>query len=157
MKRPLYLLVILVGLAVLFAALFANWNQTAAEEKKPPTAADTAVPKKGEGKPGDKLGRFMHQKLDASNEVLEGLVTEDFALIEKGAATMRKLSAAEQWQVSNDALYRQHSNQFRRIMENLEKKAKDKELEGATLAWVEGTMSCLECHKWVRNNIVAGK
>lgn len=144
----------MVVTGALIVALSIRAPSLSGDEKKKDNAKP---PAKGEAKADEKLSKFMRQKLDASNEVLEGLVTEDFEMIEKGAASMKRLSAAEQWQVSNDALYRQHSNQFRRAMEKLEKSAKDKQLEAATLAWVEGTMSCLECHKWVRSNLIADK
>jgi hypothetical protein len=119
-------------------------------------------PKSSEQKPketkrAEALSKFMREKLTASNQVMEGLVTEDFALIAKGAATMKRLSASEEWQISNDGSYRQHSNQFRRVVDQLEAKAKDKQLDGAALAWMQATMSCIECHKWVRSTIIAEK
>ena len=44
---------------------------------------------------------------------------------------------------------------IRRIAEKLEKSAKDKRLDGATLAYVDMTLSCVECHKYVRNVLIA--
>ena len=101
------------------------------------------------------LTRFMRAKLDASSSVLEGLTTEDFDLIEKGAKQLQAMSAAEEWRVSNDAIYRQHSAEFRRIAEQLEAKAKEKQLDGAALAWMEATMNCIECHRWARAQMIA--
>ena len=146
---------VLFALVVTYALLMANPASRLNGEERDGKNASAPEPETVGAKAGKPLSKFMRQKLDASNEVLEGLATEDFALIEKGAASMKRLSSAEQWQVSNDALYRQHSNQFRRVMEKLEKTAKEKQLDAAALSWVEGTMSCLECHKWVRSNIIA--
>lgn len=106
--------------------------------------------------PHPPLKQFMRAKLDASNRILEGLATEDFALIARGSKQLAQMSAAEQWRVSNDALYRQHSAEFRRIVERLEKQAEEKKLEGAALTWIETTMSCIECHKYVRAQLIAG-
>jgi hypothetical protein len=102
------------------------------------------------------LQTFMRAKLGASNQVLEGLVTEDFDLIRKGAVKLQVLSSAEEWRISEDAIYRQYSAEFRRIAEQLEKRAKDEKLEAAALSWMEATMSCIECHKHVRGMMLAG-
>lgn len=101
------------------------------------------------------LSRFMRVKLTAARDALEGLTREDFKLVEKGALKLHQMSAAEEWRISNDAIYRQHSRQFQRVTERLAARASAKELDGASLAWVETTMSCIECHKWARANLVA--
>lgn len=102
-----------------------------------------------------KLAKFMRKKLNAAEKILEGLVIEDFGLIRQGAAQLKKMSSAEQWRVSNNALYRQYSGEFRRKVERLEDMAKEKKLEGAALTYLEVTMSCLECHKYVRATLIA--
>ncbi len=43
------------------------------------------------------------------------------------------------------------SNQFRDNAEDLIKKAKDKNLDGAALAYVDLTLTCVKCHKYVRD------
>lgn len=37
----------------------------------------------------------------------------------------------------------------------LKAEAQENDLAGAALAWVETTMSCIECHKWARDNLIA--
>lgn len=106
-------------------------------------------------KPG--LQAFMQRKLEFSQAALEGLVTEDFEQIEKSAGGMLVLSKAEEWQVSNDMLYRQHSNEFQRVLKQLEKAAKDKNIDGSSLAFVQMTMNCIECHRFVRDKLVAAE
>jgi hypothetical protein len=148
-----------LAFALLFGAAVAAMQfvkQTAAQEEKRAPAVDsrdTTAPQRRK----QEMSKFMREKLSASSDVLEGLTTENFELIASGAKRMRQLSAAEKWQISNDASYRQFSNQFRRVMEQLETKATEKKLEGAALSWIEGTMTCIECHKWVRNTVVAEK
>jgi hypothetical protein len=103
------------------------------------------------------LQKFMRAKLKASDQILEGLVTEKFDLITAGAQAFQKLSKAEQWRVSESALYRQHSAEFLRIAQRLEGEAKQKNLEGAALAWIETTMSCIECHKYSRTILISDR
>jgi hypothetical protein len=99
---------------------------------------------------------FMRTKLDASSKILEGLTTEDFQKIREGAETLHKMSSAEKWRVTNDVLYRQYSSQFNKDAEKLLEKANERNLDGATLAWVECTMSCVRCHNHARAIKIAG-
>jgi hypothetical protein len=101
------------------------------------------------------LREFMRRKLEASNQVLEGLVTEDFALVRGGANALQEISGSEKWRISNDALYRQYSADFQRMAERLEQAAKTEKLDAAALVWVESTMSCIECHKYARSILIA--
>ncbi len=101
------------------------------------------------------LAEFMQKKLDASSRILRGLMIEDYELIEKNADTLLKMSHAEKWRASNDMMYLQHSTQFRNVVDDLRQKAKKKSPDGASLAWVNVTMSCIQCHQWVRNVVLA--
>ena len=101
--------------------------------------------------PPELKGRqFMHRKLEHSQKVLEGIVVEDFDLIEKNARSLTLLSQAAQWQILPSAEYRQHSEDFRRTTETLAKAAREKNLDGAALAYVQLTLDCVNCHKYVR-------
>lgn len=107
-------------------------------------------------KPTEKpVERFMQQKLTHSQDVLEGLVTEDFDQIEKAAAQMRTLSQAAEWQVLRTPSYDLFSKEFQTACDQLEKAAKEKNTDGASLAWIRVTMNCLSCHKHVRSAKVA--
>lgn len=101
------------------------------------------------------LSQFMQQKLDASSRILEGLMTDDFKMIQDNADNLLKMSREEKWRASNDMMYLQHSTQFRNVVDDLSKKAARKSTDGASLAWVNVTMSCIQCHQWVRNVILA--
>lgn len=146
MKRLHILGLVLIGGLVVAVSLPSVAPQSIGEEKP-------AGRLRFSDKPG--LQEFMRRKLDLSQSVLEGLVTEDFDKIDKGAVALLVLSKAEEWQVSNDMLYRQHSNEFQRAIKQLEKGAKDKNIDGASLAFVQMTMNCIECHRFVRDKLVA--
>lgn len=98
-----------------------------------------------------KSREFMRRKLDHSQKVLEGIVQEDFKLIEKNAKTLSLLSQAAEWQVFPSAEYKQHSAEFRRNADALAKAAADRNLDGAALKYVELTLNCVNCHKHVRS------
>ena len=107
-------------------------------------------------KPAEKpVEKFMQQKLIHGQDVLEGLVMEDYDQIAKAAADMHALSQAAEWQVLRTPSYDLYSKEFQNACSQLEKAAKEKNIDGASLAWVRVTMNCLSCHKHVRNAKVA--
>jgi hypothetical protein len=97
-----------------------------------------------------KVRELMRRKLDFSHKVLEGIVVEDFEQIAQNADALGKLSLAAEWQVFPSAEYKRHSGDFRRITEELHQMALDHNLDGAALKYVEMTLSCVNCHKYVR-------
>lgn len=104
----------------------------------------------GHSQKTDKVGVFMRAKLQHSQKVIEGLATEDFDMIAKGAQEMSLLSQATTWQVLQTPEYNQHSLEFRRSADALTDAAKKKNLDGAALAYVGVTLNCINCHKYVR-------
>lgn len=98
----------------------------------------------------DDVGGFMRLKLTHSQHVLEGLTVENFDAIARGANALALASQASSWQVLQTEDYARHSAEFRRSCESLETAARDKNLDGAALAWMEVTMKCIQCHKYVR-------
>lgn len=114
-------------------------------------AADQKAQKKKEAA----LAKFMRGKLTASNQILEGLVTENFDLVSKGAETLEKMSQAEQWRVSNDQIYRQFSEEFRRTAQQLKKDAATGKIDAASLTWIKTTMNCIECHKFTKGMLIS--
>src|SRR6187549_2589283 len=108
----------------------------------------TLVP--GSAPAQDKVAVFMKAKLKHSQEVLKGLATEDFDLIAKNAQAMSLLCEDENWMVLQTPEYRERSTEFRRSVDAVTEAAKKKNLEGAALGYVDVTLKCVNCHKYVR-------
>ena len=125
-----------------------------ASEPQPPKQSDGASPATADKQPSAQKDRdlqlFMRKKLAASNQILEGLCTEDMKLVAEGARTLQEMSEAERWHVTNDVMYKQFSNEFRQITKDLIKAAEDDKADRATLKWLDATVSCLDCHRFVR-------
>jgi hypothetical protein len=100
--------------------------------------------------------KFMRAKLGHTQSILESLATEDFGQIEKSAQALSLLSYESTWNVFETEQYLQHSKEFRRRVEALSRSGKEKNLDGASLAFVELTLNCVNCHKHVRD-VQAGK
>jgi hypothetical protein len=103
------------------------------------------------------LREFMRKKLEASNQILEGLITEDAKMVAVGAQTLNEMSGAEKWRVSNDLVYRQFSEEFQRSTKKLQQAAEKGNFDDVALKWIDTTMGCVDCHKWVRGMRVADK
>jgi len=98
----------------------------------------------------DKLSGFMRLKLGHSEKVLEGLATEDYALIERNAQAMSLLCEDEMWAVLQTVEYRERSVEFQRSVDAITEAARSKNLEAAAISYVDATMKCVSCHKYVR-------
>jgi hypothetical protein len=98
-----------------------------------------------------KVGALMQEKLKHSQKVLEGIALNDFDIIAKNAQSLLALSEKAEWKVFPTPPYLMYSNEFQRAAEKLIKDAKDKNLDGATLAYMEMTLNCVRCHKYVRS------
>lgn len=98
---------------------------------------------------------FMRQKLVHSQSVLEGIAMEDYDLILVNARKLSAMSQEGAWNVFDGSEYAEQSQIFRRNVEALIKSARLASLDGATLAYVKMTMSCVECHKYVRGKNTA--
>ena len=120
------------------------------EETKP--AEKKAASKEKPGVKKTLLRAFMRKKLAASDHVLEGLAIEDFELIGEGAKQLSTIAAAAEFMAFNDPEYIQHADDFRRIVNKLAVAAKEKRLDGAALAYLDVTISCIDCHRHVRSS-----
>jgi hypothetical protein len=100
---------------------------------------------------------FMRKKLEATQKLMEGLAIEDYELIGQGARQLEGISAAADFAVVKEALYTQHADEFRRTVAKIQKGAKEKRLDSAALGYMDMTMSCIECHKFVRNMLITDK
>lgn len=108
------------------------------------------VPAQSDAQEANKVAIFMRAKLEHSQKVLEGLTLEDFDKIAKHGQEMSLLSQASTWQVLQTPEYHDRSVEFRRSVDAITEAARKKNLEGAALAYVDATMKCVSCHKYVR-------
>jgi cytochrome c556 len=105
-------------------------------------------------KPRDLL---MQRKLEHAQKVLEGVAVKDFDLIEKNADELIAISKRAEWRAFPTPEYTLRSEEFRRNCDLLNKAAKDKNVDAAALAYVQLTMSCVQCHKYLREVRMASR
>src|SRR5690242_7387266 len=94
--------------------------------------------------------RFMRDKLELSQQVLEGVVTDNYDLIISKGAKLSAMTEQPDWLIFDNPKYHDQSAAFRRHVNSLVTAAKKRDTDGATLAYVRMTMSCVDCHKLIR-------
>ncbi|HEX4145468.1 MAG TPA: hypothetical protein VHY91_18325 [Pirellulales bacterium] len=94
---------------------------------------------------------WMKKKLEYSEKILAGLASEDFNQIRQSAKSMNALGHIESWVHGTRPGYRTQLSMFHDANEQLITKANADDLDGATLAYVQLTLSCVNCHKLVRD------
>ena len=104
----------------------------------------------GHGGEQEDVSKLRRKKLEAAQKVLEGIALNDFDKIAQQGEELILISKAAEWRVLKSPQYEVHSNTFRRVAEDLIEKAQATNLDGATLAYVDLTMTCVKCHKHVR-------
>ena len=99
----------------------------------------------------DSTHDLMHQKLVHAQAAIEGLALEEFDKIEKSGRELLVISEQAQWSKIQTPKYNQLSAEFRSNVAKMIESAQSKNLDGATMNFMQVTMSCVECHKIVRS------
>jgi hypothetical protein len=100
-------------------------------------------------------GRVMREKLTHSQKVLEAIMTSNFALLERESVELAKVVESPAWSVFNGPEYARQSAAFLRATQDLEDAAKAHDLDAATMHYVSLTLSCFQCHRYMKNARIA--
>ncbi len=95
--------------------------------------------------------QVMQVKLKRAQTLLEALAKEDFKVIGESAQSLVNISKATEFlRAYKSEDYEFQARVFQKSAENLVAKAKEKNLDGATLAYMDMTLSCVACHSTFR-------
>jgi hypothetical protein len=98
------------------------------------------------------LAKMMQRKLASAHQLLDGVALGDFKMIATAGDELVKLATSETWQLIRSEEYEMLSKDFVRAGEKLVKRAREKNMDGTALAYVEMTLSCVRCHQYVREH-----
>ena len=98
----------------------------------------------------------MKFKLHFAQGVLEGITMENFNLIATNAQKLASLSQAADWQIRQTPDYQKFTMDYARQANALAKAAKNKNVDAATVAYFQLTVSCVNCHRYLRGASTAG-
>ena len=138
-----------LALAVAIVVALAAGHAPSQDKKDPPAAKAKEDAKSAQAK-------LMAAKLKHAQALLEGLAVNDFGKITKSADELLVISKAAEFTTARKSReYQLHTNNFRRALEEIAKKSKEKNLEGATLGYVDMTLTCVRCHQHTRETVDA--
>jgi cytochrome c556 len=110
-------------------------------------AQETPPTKKAD--PQRDVAVVMKEKLRYSHQLLTSLAREDYAQLEVSAQELARI-AREEWAGNPTEEYRTQLQVFWTTLEGIESGAQRKEIDEATLAYMQMTLSCVKCHKLIR-------
>jgi hypothetical protein len=116
-----------------------------------PPAAGQATKAKAVTRDEDKASEWMKGKLKNSRNILDGLTRQDFAVIALNAEGLEYSGYLEGRERASFPGYKEQLSAFLLANASLQRAARRKNLDGATLAYVQLTISCVECHKILRD------
>src|SRR5436853_1903967 len=87
----------------------------------------------------------MRFKLHFAQSVLEGITTENFPLIATNAQRLRGLSQSVDWKLRSTREYQRLTADFEHAAESLERSARNRNVDAATVAYFQLTTSCVTC------------
>ena len=115
------------------------------------TKSTYAQPEKESG-----VKEAMRKKVAYSQQVLVGITLEDYRLIANNAEKLVELSNKTNWYSRQVPEYDLFLNEFRRNAQELKEAGQQKNLDAASLAYVQMTLSCVSCHNFIRKSSGTG-
>ncbi len=94
---------------------------------------------------------LMKRKLELSQALLASLTLNDLKKADVQAADLIKLRKDPAWPVIKGAMYESFSSEMTRSVEGISKAARDRNLEAAKLHYLSLTLTCFNCHAYVRD------
>jgi hypothetical protein len=97
----------------------------------------------------------MKSKLYYAQGALEAIATENYSLLATNAQKLSALTKEVSWRLRHTPDYERLTTDFRRQTDALAKAAKDNNVDAATVAYFQMTVSCVTCHKYLRGREAA--
>jgi hypothetical protein len=132
-------------------AITAYFYCTAQESPQPQTRiAQEAQPPR----PPTSHQLLMRDKLTHANKALEGLSMHDFGMIAEAGKTLGVISRAAAMNANPSQQYVRFSKNFQEQARDLERHAVERNIDAASMDYVRITLTCVQCHNYIRENRV---
>ncbi len=150
MTRKLSLTAGILCVAAASLCCYAPWTTALSDENRPLAFAQAA-----KAETADSADRKidMRSKLKMVQQIVEGIATEDYEMIDKGGMELLELAESAAWKSAHEPYYKHYSTNFEHSSRGLIQAAKSKSIEKATFAYIHVTISCTGCHQHVRNAV----
>jgi hypothetical protein len=95
---------------------------------------------------------IMAAKLKHAQALIDALTREDFKQVEANAGALVRISdGAEFLNARKTEEYAVQARGFRETVSRMAAKARDRNIDGVMLAYLDMSTSCLRCHQYTRN------
>ena len=117
----------------MFVSILAHEGLTQADEPKP---AQSSV--------------VMEKKLEYAQDILKGLMNNDFDRLERDAKLMKVFTRLEEMYRAKQPEYREQLVKFQDSVTALSRSVEQKKHDDASRAYLNMVESCIQCHKIIR-------
>ena len=100
-------------------------------------------------------GRVMRDKLTHAQKILEAVMTSDYVALETHSTALARATELPGWFELKSPEYRRQSEAFVHATQALADAAKRRDLDAAALQYVSVTLTCFECHRYLKNMRIA--
>ena len=131
---------IAAGVVAILLAAGLSWGQVP-EETAPSNSTDAVPP----------FNFWMNVKLQTSQKIFAALTEADYETILESTNTLKMLSTLEGFVRRRDPRYHTQLRTFEFAVEEIQRQAKKENIEGVVLGFNQLTLSCVNCHKQLRD------
>jgi len=139
--------VAMTGFALLLVA-GASWSWAQAQKK---SEAPIKIARPQEVEEPKEFDFWMTAKLRESQAIFAGLASADYQAIAESANTLSTLSKVERFVRKRNPDYGVQLRTFEFATAEIEKQANEENMEGVVLGFNQLTLSCVNCHKQLRD------
>jgi hypothetical protein len=93
---------------------------------------------------------LMRQKLDHAQQLLSALSLGDFDRMIQHAHELQRISLEARWSQPHSPSYAEYGDDFRSALDRVVASAEKQNIDGAALNYVQVVLTCVQCHKVVR-------
>jgi hypothetical protein len=90
---------------------------------------------------------FMRTKLMYTQNILEGLTTRNFRMIDAAIRNIEMITSGEQWVALDSDAYRELTADFQKSVKRLKQAAATKNVEATALRFYDVSNRCIDCHQ----------
>lgn len=96
---------------------------------------------------------LMKAKRGYAHRLLDAVVAQDFDAVRDEAFRLKAVAETGDWNVLDTTEYVRESQAFIRATERLLDTAKERNGDAVALAYMDVTLSCIHCHRYVKANL----
>jgi hypothetical protein len=131
------------SIVLLLVLLACIWNM--AQGKDQPDKEVTA------GQGSRTFNSWMQEKLENSQAIFAAMAVADFEMIEESSERLSTVGSLEGFVRKGYPGYRTQLSTFQFAVNDIREQAAKKNIEGVALGFHQLTLSCVNCHKQLRN------